>query len=72
MKQFNYPKKSAYALAVAMKRFRAKTEETAHSEYNYRAEQDRIEVVRQIDWSAFNEVIKQLEFEYLQLKKYKR
>lgn len=72
MAHFNYPKKAAYALAVSMRRFRAKTEEMAHSEYNHRCDEDRVEVVRQIDWKAFNEVIEQLEFSYLQLKKHKR
>lgn len=71
MKSFDYPKKAAYKLAVDMQKFLARTEETAHSEINPRADQDRAEVVRQIDWAAFNKVIKQLSFCYLQDKKYK-
>lgn len=70
MKNFNYPTKSAYKLATQMKHFRARTEEIAYSEINNNAENDRKEVVRQIDWTAFNEVIAQLEFCYNQQKKY--
>lgn len=65
MKPFNYPKKSAYQLAQKMREFLTKTEETAHSEINVNADSDRSEVVRQINWSAFNEVIRGLEFPYL-------
>lgn len=59
---FNYPKKEAFNLAKKMRQFRAKTEETASSEVNVNADQHRAEVVRQIDWTAFNDVINQLEF----------
>lgn len=55
-----------------MKKFRAKTEEIALSELNPYAEADRREVVRQIDWAAFSEVISQLEFTYDHRKKYGR
>jgi hypothetical protein len=72
MKQFNYPDKSAYWLAAQMKKFRARTEETAYSEMNAYADHDRREVVRQIDWDAYDKVISQLEFTYLQRKKYGR
>lgn len=68
---FNYPKKTAYKLAQQMKKFLARTEETAHSKVNNQADHDRTEVVRQIDWQAFNKVIEQLEFCYKHDKKYK-
>lgn len=71
-KPFNHPKKTAYKIAQDMKRLRARTEETAYSETNPEADQDRAEVVRQIDWNLFNEMIKQLEFAYLNDKKYKK
>lgn len=61
---FNYPAKTAFSLAKKMRKFRAKTEATALSDLNHKAEDERCEVVRQIDWAAFNEVIKQLEFTY--------
>jgi len=69
MKNFNYPKKSAYKLAKQMSRFQVRTESVANSEINHDAENDRAELVSQIDWVAFNEVVRQLEFLYLQRKK---
>lgn len=72
MKNFNYPDKTAKKLSNLMKKFRAQTEETAYSELNPFADQDRKEVVRQIDWRSFDEVVKQLSFTYDQRKKYGR
>lgn len=66
----NYPKGAAYKLAQQMRTFLARTEETAYSEINPRAEQDRVEVIRQIDWDAFSRVMDQLEFCYKMEKKY--
>lgn len=70
-RSFNHPKKSAYKLAQQMKQFLTRTEETAYSETNPQADHDRTEVVRQIDWQAFNKIIEQLEFCYKHDKKYK-
>ena len=67
----NYPKKAAYKLAQQMKEFRVKTEETQYSEINQRADLDRAEVVRQMDWTKYHEVIEYLEFCYLMDKKKK-
>lgn len=61
---FNYPAKSAKGLAIKMRQFRAKTENTAYSELNPNADSDRVEVVRNIDWAAFDTIINQLEFVY--------
>lgn len=72
MKHFNYPKKSAYMLGRDMRRFLHQTENTAYSELNNNADADRVEVIRQIDWAAFNQIVNQLEFSYLQQKKNKR
>jgi hypothetical protein len=72
MGTFNYPDKAAKSLASKMKSFRRKTEETATSEINPHAESDRSEVVRQIDWAKFDEIISQLEFVYDHRKKYGR
>lgn len=62
MKSFNYPKRVAFILGTKMKQFRARTEDHAYSEVNPYAEEHRVEVVRQIDWEAFDKVIKQLQF----------
>lgn len=64
MTHFNNPAKEAFNLAAKLKEFRAKTEITAYSETNQNAEQERRDVVRQIDWAAFNEIVNQLEFTY--------
>ncbi len=62
MQTWNFPKKTAASLAKKMREFRARTEETATSEVNPNAEYHRVEVVRQIDWSAFDKLIDELEF----------
>ncbi len=72
MKAFNYPDITAKKLASQMRQFLAQTENTAHSEVNPYAENDRVEVVRSIDWSAFNTVIEQLEITYTHRKQYGR
>ncbi|UOF80761.1 hypothetical protein [Microviridae sp.] len=64
MKPFNYPDKTAKSLAVQLKKFRARTEKTAYSEVNPHAESDRIEVIKKVDWDAYNALIDQLEFTY--------
>lgn len=69
MNTLNYPKSAAYRLAQQMRTFLARTEETAHSEINPRAEQDRVEVVRTIDWVSFSNIIDQLEYPYLKDRK---
>lgn len=71
-KNWNYPDGTAKSLANQLKKFRARTEETAYSEINPYADNDRKEVVRQIDWGMFNSVIQQLEFIYDARKKYGR
>lgn len=70
-KNWHYPKETAYKIGEQLKNFRARTEETAFSEYNLNADHDRSEVVRQIDWAAFDKIIEQLQFNYLMDKKYK-
>lgn len=65
MPNFNYPKKAAYKLAHDMRKFLKQTESTAYSEINPAADHHRAEVVRQIDWGKFAEIIDQLEFTYL-------
>ena len=72
MKPFNYPDASAKKLANQLKKFRARTEETAYSETNPHADNDRKEVVRQINWSIYSELIQQLEFTYDARKKHGR
>lgn len=54
--------KQASKLAKKMREFRAITEETAYSEGNGNEDNDRKEVIKQINWTSFNEVIDQLEF----------
>lgn len=66
MGNFNYPFRSAFKLAKQMRELRAKTEETAYSETNHQADLNRAELVRQIDWRMYQEVIDQLEFCYKQ------
>jgi hypothetical protein len=69
----DYPFKSAYKLAQQMRKLRAETEQNCYSEYNPNADSQRAELVRVIDWAAFNEVINQLELlhndKYVYLKK---
>ena len=57
---------------MKLKKFRARTEQTSHSEINPHADMDRIEIVRRIDWHAYDELVKQLEFTYDQRKKHGR
>lgn len=64
-KHLTNPAKEAFNLAMKMKKFRAMTEETARNEFNPNVDSERAEVVRQIDWNAFNEVVKQLQFVYM-------
>jgi hypothetical protein len=71
MKTWNYPAKSAFKLAQQMRKFRAQTEENALSETNPNADNDRREVVRQMDWYAFSQVIDYLEFTHLNTEKRK-
>lgn len=59
------PAKEAFNLAQKMRKFRQQTEETARNEENPNADRERAEVVRQIDWEAFNKVIEQLQFVYM-------
>lgn len=59
------PAKEAFNLAQKMRKFRNQTEETARSEENPNVDSERAEVVRQIDWEAFNKVIEQLQFVYM-------
>lgn len=64
MKPFNYPYKRAFLLAREMRRFLSQTETTAYSETNPEADLDRVELVRQIDWAKFADVMEQLEYCY--------
>lgn len=68
---FNYPKKSAFALGAKMRAFLIQTENAATSEVNVNADHDRAEVVRQIDWGKFNDIINQLQYPYIQQQKNK-
>lgn len=52
----------AWNLAQKMRKFRAQTEQTQYSETNPNVDQLRVEVVRQIDWAAFDKIIGHLEF----------
>lgn len=61
MTNLHSPKKQAWQLAQQLRKFRAKTEETAPT---FNADAERMEVVREIDWTAYNSVIEQLEFLY--------
>lgn len=58
----SFPINDAKRLAIQMRTFLAATEEHANTERNSRAEEQRCEVVRLIDWQAFNTVIEDLEF----------
>lgn len=62
--KYNYPQKHAYMLAQQLKRLRAKSEEYVHSEINPLADQQMRELVRVIDWSAFDSLVKQMELLY--------
>jgi len=63
--EFNWPITSALKLAAKMRDFRARTEETAHSEVNPNADDDRATVVSLIDWGKYDDVINQLEHAYI-------
>jgi len=58
----DYPIKQAAKLANDLKKFRAMSEQDIYSELNVNAQEQMREVVRQIDWTAFNTIINQLEY----------
>jgi hypothetical protein len=58
----HYPKAKAASLALKLREFRAASEEFLSSEQNPHVNADMREVVRQINWTEYNNVINQLEF----------
>lgn len=64
----NYPDKTAYMIAQKLRKFRAESEQFISSEINVNADEQMRNVVRQIDWKAYNDIINQLEFTYKQRK----
>lgn len=58
----NYPKSIAHRVAQNLRRFRAASEKQITSEVNPKAQDEMREIVRQIDWDKYDEIIKQLEY----------
>lgn len=58
----NYPKSIAHRVAQNLRRFRAASEKQITSEVNPKAQEEMREIVRQIDWGKYDEIIKQLEY----------
>jgi len=70
MTNIDNPKKMAYQLGKRLSDFRKWSEDIITSESNPNANEDMREVVRQIDWNAYNDIINQLEFCHKQDKKH--
>ena len=68
--KMNNPKKEAYMLALKMRQFQAKCEVSILSENaNTRKHSELREVLCQVDWNKFDDVINYLEFSYKQQNK---